>query len=59
MVVGTLDEISAMISIDGYSFRGPDAATTSIAEVAHLYRAICDGTRPSDLVRLVKVDPPP
>lgn len=59
MVVGTLDEISAMISIDGDSFRGPDTATASIAEVAHFYRAICDGTRPSDLVRLVNVDPPP
>lgn len=55
MVVGTLDEISAMISIDGHAFRGPVA---SIAEVAHFYRAIYDGTRPSDLLRLVKVDPP-
>ena len=57
MIVGTLDEISTMISIDGGAFRGPDSAIATIAEVAQLYHSLCSGTRPSGLMQLVMVEP--
>ena len=57
MIVGTLDEISTMISIDGRAFRGQDSAIATIDEVAQLYHSLCSGTRPSGLMQLVMVEP--
>ena len=57
MIVGTLDEVSGVASIDGDPFRGLVSATASIAEVAQFYHSLCNGTRPSGLMRLVMVEP--
>ena len=57
MIVGTLDEISTVISIDGNAFRGRASATAPVAEVARLYRSLCCDERTNGIVQLVPGGP--